>query len=103
MAPCLPMGLLQVINIIVQSALVHRAINFSYEELLGFLLSNILVFIIGALLFEHIFNSFDNILLRDLLKTVSMWLFILLKLVLFDRGKLMDIRIITLKIISFKR
>ena len=93
----------QVINIIVQSALVHRAINFSYEELLGFLLSNILLFTIGALLFEHIFNSFDNILLRDLLKTVSMWLFILLKLVLFDRGKLMDIRIITLKIISFKR
>jgi hypothetical protein len=93
----------QIINIIVQSALVHRAINFSYEELLGFLLSNILLFTVGVLLFEHVFNSFDNILLRDLLKTLSIWLFILLKLVLFDRSKLLDIRNISLKILSFKR
>ena len=88
----------QIINIIVQSALVHRAINFSYEELLGFLLSNILLFTVGVLLFEHVFNSFDNILLRDLLKTLSIWLFILLKLVLFDRSKLLDIRNISLNL-----
>ena len=93
----------QIINIIVQSALVHRAINFSYEELLGFLLSNILLFSAGALLFEQVFNTVDNILLRDLLKTLSMWSFILLKLVLFNRSKLLDIRNISLKILSFNR
>jgi O-antigen/teichoic acid export membrane protein len=93
----------QVVILIIQCVMIHRAMGYAYYELLNFMMVNLVVFSCGSIYIDFAIDGFESIIIQDCIRGLSVFTMIVLKFMIFDRKLLNEVRKTAMNILRIGR
>ena len=93
----------QVVILIIQCVMIHRAMGYAYYELLNFMMVNLVVFSCGSIYIDFAIDCLESIIIQDCIRGLSVFTMIVLKFMIFDRKLLNEVRKTAMNILIIGR